>query len=76
MTWARPAVTASAIPSLRNNDRAAGENAHSIEFSEDAYARAAERKELLIVPGVGHVDLYDRTTLIPFAQLTDFLRRA
>lgn len=54
----------------------ADENAHSIEFSEDAYARAAERKELLIVPGVGHVNLYDRTTLIPFAQLTDFLRRA
>ena len=44
----------------------AGENAHSREFSEDAYKRAAEPKELYIVPGAGHVDLYDRTSLIPF----------
>ena len=36
----------------------AGENAHSREFSEDAYKRAAEPKELYIVPGAGHVDLY------------------
>ncbi len=42
-----------------------GENAHSREFSEDAYKRAAEPKELLVVPGAGHVDLYDRTGLIP-----------
>ena len=42
----------------------AGENAHSREFSEDAYKRAAEPKELYIVPGAGHVDLYDRTSLI------------
>lgn len=50
----------------------AGENAHSIEFSEDAYRRAAEPKELLIVPGAGHVDLYDRVNLIPFARLAAF----
>ena len=49
-----------------------GENAHSREFSEDAYKRAAEPKELLVVPGAGHVDLYDRTGLIPFAQLSKF----
>ena len=35
----------------------AGEKAHSIEFSEDAYRLAAEPKELYIVPGAGHVDL-------------------
>ncbi|HIW78306.1 MAG TPA: alpha/beta hydrolase [Candidatus Bilophila faecipullorum] len=52
----------------------AGENAHSIEFSEDAYRRAAEPKELLIVPGAGHVDLYDRVNLIPFARLTAFFK--
>lgn len=50
----------------------AGENAHSIEFSEDAYKRAAEPKELLIVPGAGHVDLYDRTGIIPFEKLGQF----
>ena len=50
----------------------AGEVAHSREFSEDAYALAAEPKELLIVPGAGHVDLYDRVNLIPFAKLQDF----
>ena len=49
-----------------------GENAHSREFSEDAYKRAAEPKELLVVPGAGHVDLYDRTGLIPFDRLAGF----
>lgn len=52
-----------------------GENAHSIEFSRDAYRLAAEPKELLIVPGAGHVDLYDRTNIIPFARLTDFFTK-
>ena len=51
-----------------------GENAHSREFSEDAYRRAAEPKELVVVPGAGHVDLYDRTGLIPFAKLTEFFK--
>ena len=51
-----------------------GEKAHSREFSEDAYRRAAEPKELLVVPGAGHVDLYDRTGLIPFARLTEFFK--
>ena len=52
----------------------AGEDAHSIEFSEDAYKRAAEPKELVIIPDAGHVDLYDRVNLIPFDKLTDFFR--
>jgi uncharacterized protein len=38
-----------------------GENAHSRYFSEDAYEAAAEPKELYVVPGAGHVDLYDNT---------------
>jgi uncharacterized protein len=50
----------------------AGEKAHSIEFSEDAYRLAAEPKELLIVPNAGHVDFYDRVNLIPFDKLTHF----
>lgn len=49
-----------------------GDKAHSREFSEDAYKRAAEPKELLIVPEAGHVDLYDRVNLIPFDKLTAF----
>ncbi|CAI7669420.1 unnamed protein product [Penicillium manginii] len=52
----------------------AGDQAHSREFSQDAYSRAAEPKELLWVPGAGHVDLYDRTRLIPFQQLTEFFQ--
>ncbi|WP_421534947.1 alpha/beta hydrolase [Pseudomonas marginalis] len=50
----------------------AGADAHSREFSEDAYNRAAEPKELVIIPNAGHVDLYDRVNLIPFAKLTSF----
>ena len=37
-----------------------GENAVSAYFSEDAYSKAAEPKELFVVPGATHVDLYDR----------------
>lgn len=54
----------------------AGENAHSIEFSEDAYRLAAEPKELMIIPGAGHVDLYDRTDLIPFEKITGFFKKS
>ncbi len=49
-----------------------GENAHSRYFTEEAYARAAEPKELVIVPGAGHVDLYDKEDLIPFEKMDSF----
>ncbi len=49
-----------------------GDQAHSKAFSEDAYKRAAQPKTLYVVPGAGHVDLYDRTEMIPFAKLTSF----
>lgn len=52
-----------------------GENAHSIEFSQDAYKRSAEPKELLIVPNAGHVDLYDRVDIIPFDKIEDFFKK-
>jgi hypothetical protein len=52
-----------------------GENAHSREFSEDAYRLAAEPKALYIVPGAGHVDLYDRLNYIPFDKLTAFFTK-
>lgn len=51
-----------------------GEAAHSREFSEDAFRLAGEPKELIVVPGAGHVDLYDRVNLIPFDKLSDFFR--
>lgn len=51
-----------------------GDQAHSKEFSEDAWKRAGQPKELYIVPDAGHVDLYDRTDLIPFAKLTAFFK--
>lgn len=51
-----------------------GENAHSRYFSEDAYRRAAEPKELYIVPGARHIDLYDRTDMIPFDKIESFFR--
>jgi hypothetical protein len=49
-----------------------GDRANSREFSEDAYKRAAEPKELFVVRDAGHVDLYDRVNLIPFDKLTTF----
>lgn len=52
-----------------------GSEAHSREFSEDAFKRAGEPKELFIVPGAGHVDLYDRVNLIPFDKLTTFFNK-
>ncbi|ROM61998.1 hypothetical protein BK653_30605 [Pseudomonas brassicacearum] len=52
----------------------AGENAHSREFSEEAYRLAGQPKELVIIPGAGHVDLYDRVNLIPFAKLASFFQ--
>jgi fermentation-respiration switch protein FrsA (DUF1100 family) len=49
-----------------------GEKAHSRYFSETAFAAAAEPKELVIIPGASHVDLYDRVNIIPFDRLTRF----
>lgn len=52
----------------------AGENAHSREFSDLAYKLAGEPKQIVIVPGAGHVDLYDRVNLIPFDKLGWFFK--
>ena len=52
----------------------AGADAHSREFSEQAYELAGQPKELVIIPGAGHVDLYDRVNLIPFDKLTSFFQ--
>jgi len=52
-----------------------GDKAHSREFSEDAYKRAGQPKELVIVPNAGHVDLYDKPDLIPFDKLEAFFTK-
>jgi hypothetical protein len=54
----------------------AGENAHSLSYSEEAYEKAAEPKELYIVPGARHIDLYDGgdSNYIPFDKLETFFR--
>ena len=49
-----------------------GDRAHSRIFSEHADQRASDPKELFIVPGAGHVDLYDRVKLIPWEKLESF----
>ena len=53
-----------------------GEQAHSHYFSEDAYKRlTTENKELLIIPGANHVDLYDNLNVIPFDRIEGFLKK-
>jgi len=52
----------------------AGEKAHSLYFSEDAYKMAAEPKELMIIPNAVHVDLYDKLDIIPFDKLETFFK--
>ena len=52
-----------------------GENAHSRYFSEDAFKRAAEPKELVIIPGARHIDLYDRVDMIPFDKLESYFKQ-
>lgn len=49
-----------------------GEKAHSRYFSETAYAAAAEPKELVIIKGASHTDLYDQMDKIPFDKISDF----
>ena len=50
----------------------AGENAHSRYFTEDAYKAAAEPKEMLILDGLVHTDLYDKVEHIPFDRIEAF----
>ncbi|MGL4380189.1 MAG: alpha/beta hydrolase [Vibrio sp.] len=51
-----------------------GENAHSRYFSETAYAAASQPKELYIVNGANHVDLYDQVDKIPFGKIEQFFK--
>jgi fermentation-respiration switch protein FrsA (DUF1100 family) len=52
-----------------------GETAHSRYFSEDAFKRlTGSNKELMIVPGASHTDLYDNSAVIPFDRMESFFR--
>ena len=53
-----------------------GENAHSRWFTDDALAQVGDNGTLIVVPGARHIDLYDRTDLIPFGQIAGFLNEA
>lgn len=54
-----------------------GERAVSAYFSEDAYGKAAEPKELFVVPGASHVDLYDRPEYltVSLSKLDSFFKQ-
>lgn len=52
-----------------------GEKAHSRYFSEDAFKKLkGNNKELHIIPGASHVDLYDNLAVIPFDKIEGFFR--
>ena len=52
-----------------------GENAHSRYFSESTYKKLkGDNKELLIIPGAVHTDLYDNFDKIPFDKIEAFYR--
>ena len=58
-----------------------GEKAHSCYFSRDAYAdmikdsNYTDNKELMIISGAVHTDLYDKTDIIPFDKMTEFFNK-
>ena len=58
-----------------------GDKAHSCYFSRDAYAdmikdsKYADNKELMIIEGAVHTDLYDNMSVIPFDKMTDFFEK-
>ena len=57
-----------------------GDKAHSCYLSRDAYAdmvkdsKYADNKELLIIPGASHTDLYDQMDIIPFDKIEAFMK--
>ena len=53
-----------------------GEKAHSLYFSKDAFAElTGDNKTLRIIPDASHTDLYDQVGVIPFDEITEFLRK-
>ena len=53
-----------------------GEKAYSLPASQEAFGKLkGENKELLIIPGASHTDLYDRMDIIPFDRIEAFFKR-
>ncbi|WP_304088448.1 alpha/beta hydrolase [Methanobrevibacter ruminantium] len=53
-----------------------GENAHSRYFSEDEFAKlTGDNKELMIIPGAVHTDLYYKVDVIPFDKIEEFYNK-
>ena len=52
-----------------------GEKAHSCYFSKDAFKKLkGNNKELMIIPGAVHTDLYDKLDIIPFDKIEGFFK--
>lgn len=53
-----------------------GDKAHSCYFSRDAFEKlGGDNKELMIIPGAVHTDLYDRKDVIPFDKIAEFFEK-
>ncbi len=53
-----------------------GEKAHSLYFSQDAFKKlTGANKELVVIPGANHVDLYDNDKFIPWQKIVDFYKK-
>jgi fermentation-respiration switch protein FrsA (DUF1100 family) len=53
-----------------------GEQAHSCYMGKDAFAKLrGDNKELVLIPGAVHTDLYDKKDVIPFDRMEAFLRK-
>ncbi|MTT31435.1 alpha/beta fold hydrolase [Terrilactibacillus sp. BCM23-1] len=53
-----------------------GEKAHSLYFSQDAFKKLkGDNKKITVIPNASHTDLYDKTDIIPFEEITDFFQK-
>ncbi len=53
-----------------------GDKAHSCYFGKDAFKNLkGDNKELMIIPGASHTDLYDQKDIIPFDKMTEFFKK-
>ena len=53
-----------------------GEKAHSLYFGKDAYAKLkGDNKEMMIIPGASHTELYDNTEIIPWDKMESFFNQ-
>lgn len=53
-----------------------GEKAYSLPASKDAFAKlTGNNKEMIVIPGASHTDLYDRMDVIPFDEIESFYRK-